>query len=158
MRTGTPGTPIVITGSPGTPIVITATPDFQATIAAMNQMLTGMAVAATGTAVNGTPDYRGTVTALAAAPGSATGDPSSSSSSANGTTTPGGSAGGGGGGTGSGDTSGGTPTAAAPGWNGLLGSDCSAYVRVIAYVDMNEDSIMALRNEGDINERHRFNT
>lgn len=149
-RTGTPGTstPTSTGGGGGsntsTPIVITATPDYQATIDAINQTQTALAQP---TVTSGTPDYRATMTALAYSPTSGSGGSSSTALAS----TPGTSTTGGGGGGNSGPSTGGTATATPSSLNAFgmntIGA-CSAYVRVIAYVDVNSDSMMALRGEG----------
>lgn len=149
-RTGTPGTstPTSTGGGGGsgtsTPIVITVTPNYQATIDAINQTQTALAQP---TITSGTPDYRATMTALAYSPTSGSGGSPATSPA----TTPGTSTSGGGGGGNSGPSAGGTATATPSSLNAFAmntNSACSAYVRVIAYVDVNSDSMMALRGEG----------
>lgn len=149
-RTGTPGTstPTSTGGGGGsgtsTPIVITATPDYQATIDAINQTQTALVQP---TITSGTPDYRGTMTALAYSPTSGSGGSPATAPA----TTPGTSTSGGGGGGSSGPSAAGTATATPASLDVFAmneSSSCSAFVRVIAYVDVNSDSMMALRGEG----------
>jgi len=124
-------------GSSGTPtpIVITATPDLNATIAALYLTQTALAGGAGGSAATTTPDTRATLTALAYTPTASGLDTSANTGSA------------GGGGSGSGASS--TATPAALDAYGLFGNNaCAAYVRVVSYVDVNSDSMMALRGEG----------
>lgn len=125
-RTGTPATSTPGGGS----IVVTATPDLNATIAALYLTQTAMVDGGGSNESSATPDSRATMTALAHTP------------TASGQTT--GSAGGGGG-----SNTSGTTTPSSLDAYGLYGnSACAAYVRVVSYVDVNSDSMMALRGEG----------
>ncbi|MCX7756100.1 MAG: hypothetical protein N2117_12795 [Anaerolineales bacterium] len=159
-------TALAWTATPGA--MYTATPNWGATMTALAATATPN-WGATMTAQAGTPVYHLTMTAMAWTPtpygGGGSGTPQtpgdftstpvpvgSGSSGSNATATPRWSSGGGGGAS-SGDgqaAAGATPTILPQYLNGLYGmpNRCSAYVRVLVYVDANKDNLMALKNEG----------
>jgi len=145
---GTP-TSIVITATQTfTPAVFSPTPNWNATMTAL--------------AATATPNWGATLTAQAITPTG--GDPGMTLTAQAGTPTPPGSGGvnatanpqstnqsgsGGGSGSGSSGTWQGTPTPESlQGAGFYLAGACAAYIRVLVYVDANQDNIMASKNEG----------